>query len=113
MLATSEDLRFAGTEGAIANRSTKLMHHYIAWVLQLATRHRSVRKSFLEVQGMLKGPSAIFRPSVVVRVVKQAISGRSDTTALADRLRAKGGFLRNEKPFRERVALEIENRSVR
>jgi 2-polyprenyl-6-methoxyphenol hydroxylase-like FAD-dependent oxidoreductase len=86
MLATSEDLRFAGTEGAIANRSTKLMHRYIAWVLQLATRHRSVRKSFLEVQGMLKGPGAIFRPSVVVRVVKQAISGKSATTALGTRL---------------------------
>jgi len=38
MLATSEDLRFAGTEGAIANRRTKLMHRYIAWVLQPATR---------------------------------------------------------------------------
>jgi 2-polyprenyl-6-methoxyphenol hydroxylase-like FAD-dependent oxidoreductase len=56
MLATSEDLRFAGTEGAIANRSTKFMHRYVARVLQLATHHRSVRKSFLEVQGMLKGP---------------------------------------------------------
>lgn len=78
MLATSEDLRFAGTEGAIAGRSTKLMHRYIACVLQLASRKPSVRKRFLEVQGMLKGPSAIFRPSILLQVFWQVLAGSSD-----------------------------------
>jgi 2-polyprenyl-6-methoxyphenol hydroxylase-like FAD-dependent oxidoreductase len=77
MLATSEDLRFVSAEGAKASRSTRLMHRYIAAVLQLATRERSIRKSFLEVQGMLKGPGAIFRPSVFLRVLKHARPGPS------------------------------------
>jgi len=81
MLATSEDLRYAGTEGAVASRSTKFMHNYIAHVLRSATQNSSVRKRFLEVQGMLKGPETIFRPSVVVQVLKQALRRDSNITA--------------------------------
>ena len=81
MLATSEDLRFASTAGAIASRSTQLIHHYIACVLRLATREPYVRKRFLEVQGMLRGPSAIFSPSIVLQVVRQMLSVSSERTA--------------------------------
>jgi 2-polyprenyl-6-methoxyphenol hydroxylase-like FAD-dependent oxidoreductase len=81
MLATSEDLRYGGTEGAVASRSTKFMHNYIARVLCSATRNSSVRKRFLEVQGMLRGPKTIFRPSVVVQVLKQILWSDSNATA--------------------------------
>jgi 2-polyprenyl-6-methoxyphenol hydroxylase-like FAD-dependent oxidoreductase len=81
MLATSEDLRYAGTEGAVASLSTKFMHNYIAHMLRSATQNSSVRKRFLEVQGMLKEPETIFRPSVVLQVLKQALRRDSNTTA--------------------------------
>jgi 2-polyprenyl-6-methoxyphenol hydroxylase-like FAD-dependent oxidoreductase len=73
MLATGEDLRYARAEGVTAGRGARLMHKYIDNVLRAATRSTSVRKRFLEVQGMLKGPAAIFRPAVVLQVLRQAL----------------------------------------
>jgi len=77
MLATSEDLRYIGTEGAPASAVTRQIHKYMDHVLRSATRSVPVRRRFLEVQGMLKGPSVIFRPSVVMRVAKQALLGNA------------------------------------
>ena len=73
MLATSEDLRYLGAEGAPASKSTKQMHKYMDYLLRSATRSVPVRKRFLEVQGMLKGPGVLFRPSVGMRVAKEAL----------------------------------------
>jgi hypothetical protein len=50
MLATSEDLRYLGTEGAPASKSTKQIHKYMDYLLRSATRSVPVRKRFLEVQ---------------------------------------------------------------
>jgi 2-polyprenyl-6-methoxyphenol hydroxylase-like FAD-dependent oxidoreductase len=74
MLATSEDLRYPGAEGATADRVTRQMHRYMDRVLRLATRSVLVRRRFLEVQGMLKGPSAVFHPSVLLRVAGNALA---------------------------------------
>jgi 2-polyprenyl-6-methoxyphenol hydroxylase-like FAD-dependent oxidoreductase len=77
MLATSEDLRYLGAEGAVAGPITRQMHKYMDLVLRSATRSASVRRRFLQVQGMLKGPGAIFRPSVILQVAKQALLGNA------------------------------------
>ena len=77
MLATSEDLRYVGVEGAKASSATRQMHKYMDYVLRSATRSESVRKRFLQVQGMLKGPGVIFGPTVVLQVAKQALSAGS------------------------------------
>jgi 2-polyprenyl-6-methoxyphenol hydroxylase-like FAD-dependent oxidoreductase len=77
MLATSEDLRYVGVEGAKASKATRQMHKYMDYVLRSATRCESVRKRFLQVQGMLKGPRVIFGPSVILQVAKEAISAGS------------------------------------
>ena len=79
MLATSEDLRYVGVEGAKASRATRQMHKYMDYVLLSATHSETVRKRFLQVQGMLKGPSVIFGPSVVLQVAKEAFSAGSST----------------------------------
>ena len=72
MLATGEDLRYVGVEGAMADGSAKRMHFYVDHVLSAATHNISVRRSFLSVQGMLNGPEAIFRPAVVLQVAREA-----------------------------------------
>ena len=77
MLATSEDLRYVCAEGATAGRGTRQLHKYMDHMLRAATRSVAVRRRFLEVQGMLKGPGVIFSPSVVMRVTKQALVGNS------------------------------------
>jgi len=75
MLATSEDLRFRTVEGVKAPWSTKLMHGYVDRVLGLGTQNPRIRRQFLEVQGMVKGPGALFRPSLMARVLLQSILG--------------------------------------
>jgi 2-polyprenyl-6-methoxyphenol hydroxylase-like FAD-dependent oxidoreductase len=75
MLATSEDLRYIGTEGEPASKNTQQIHKYMDHMLRSATRSVPVRKKFLELQGMLKGPGVIFCPSVMMRVAKQALLG--------------------------------------
>ena len=72
MLATGESMRFRGAEGQKAGWRTKLMHRYIDLVLRCATHSVPVRRRFLQVQGMLKGPATIFQLSVVWQVVKEA-----------------------------------------
>jgi 2-polyprenyl-6-methoxyphenol hydroxylase-like FAD-dependent oxidoreductase len=74
MLATSEDLRYPRAEGATADSVTRHMHRYMDRVLRSATSSVVVRRHFLEVQGMLKGPSAVFHPSVLLRVAGQALA---------------------------------------
>ena len=76
MLATSEDLRYAGVEGAAASPGVKFMHKYMNNVLRCATRSKTVRKRFLEVQGMLKSPATILRPFVVALVLKEALKSK-------------------------------------
>lgn len=88
MLATSEDLRYAGVEGAAASPGVRFMHKYMNTVLRSATHSKTVRKRFLEVQGMLKGPAAIFRPSVVAEVLKEALKSKPSSDRRHAALRA-------------------------
>jgi 2-polyprenyl-6-methoxyphenol hydroxylase-like FAD-dependent oxidoreductase len=69
MLATSEDYRYLGTEGRSTDRATRIMHGYVDQVMRLSTRSVPVRRTFLRVQQMLDSPGALFRPSVLVRVL--------------------------------------------
>ncbi len=72
-LATSEDARYEGTEGAVLDGKTRLMHRYMARVLALTTEDVSVARTLLQVQHMLKPPSALFAPSISGRVLKHAL----------------------------------------
>jgi hypothetical protein len=83
MSTTSEDLRYVGVEGAKASNATRQMHKYMDYVSRSATRNESVRKRFLQVQGMLKGPSVIFGSLVVLQVAKEAFAGSSAGSELA------------------------------
>jgi 2-polyprenyl-6-methoxyphenol hydroxylase-like FAD-dependent oxidoreductase len=74
VLATSEDLRYPRAEGATADNATRQMHKYMDRVHRSATRSVAVRRHFLEVQGMLKGPSTMFHPSVLLRLTGQALA---------------------------------------
>jgi hypothetical protein len=68
-LATSEDSRYHGTEGARLDGRTRLMHRYMDQVLALTTRSRAARRTLLEVQHMLRPPTALFRPGMLARVL--------------------------------------------
>jgi len=68
-LSSSADYRYRDAEGRAPNRMTRFIHRYVDQVLALSTRDAEVRKRFLEVQGMLKPSSELFKPGVVARVI--------------------------------------------
>jgi hypothetical protein len=82
LMATGEDLRYRGTEGAKPGLVTGLMHRYLDSVLQLATERPQGWEQFLKVLNMVERPTYLFRPNMLVRVLGQAIAVRepSDPT---------------------------------
>jgi 2-polyprenyl-6-methoxyphenol hydroxylase-like FAD-dependent oxidoreductase len=70
MLATGEDYRYRETEGGSPNLVTRFTHRYMNQVVKLSTFDASVRRVLLEVFGMLVQPSALFRPNIVLRVLR-------------------------------------------
>lgn len=76
LLATGEDLRVRGAEGGTAHLSIRLTHRYMDRVLALSLRDRAIRRTFLEVFGMLKPPSALFGPVVVAKVLRERFTRR-------------------------------------
>jgi 2-polyprenyl-6-methoxyphenol hydroxylase-like FAD-dependent oxidoreductase len=72
-LATGEDSRYLGTEGARLDRRTRFLHRYMDHVLALATERVDVRRTMLEVQHMLRPPSALFGPGIAALVAARAL----------------------------------------
>jgi 2-polyprenyl-6-methoxyphenol hydroxylase-like FAD-dependent oxidoreductase len=73
LLATGEDYRYRETEGGSPSLMTKFMHRYMNHVLQLTTRDVMVRSALLHVFSMLAPPSILFRPSNLLRVIREVI----------------------------------------
>ncbi len=74
LMATGEDLRWQGTEGAKPGLVTRLMHGYLDSVLQLGTERPQGWEQFLKVLNMVETPTSLFRPNMLVRVLGQAIA---------------------------------------
>jgi len=74
MMATSQDYRYRETEGGAITLKNRFMHRYMDQILKLATFDTSVRYVLLQAFGMLVAPTALFRGSIVSRVIRQAIT---------------------------------------
>jgi len=68
MMATSEDYRYRGTEGGCPSIATRFMHKYMDQVMLLATQDPDVRDRLLHVFSMLRPPTSLFKPAVLLRV---------------------------------------------
>jgi len=73
LMATGEDFRVRGVEGGKATFATRLTHRYMDRVLALSLQDTSVRRTFLEVFNMLKAPTALFGPDIVLKVLRGAV----------------------------------------
>jgi len=73
-LATGEDCRYPGTEGATLTFKSRLIQSYIDQVIALTTKDIKVRSLWLKVFQMLKPPSALFTPIVLLKVARQIIT---------------------------------------
>jgi 2-polyprenyl-6-methoxyphenol hydroxylase-like FAD-dependent oxidoreductase len=73
-LATGEDCRYVGTEGAAPGLRGHLMHSYIDNLVALTTRDTTVRALWLRVFQMLEPPSRLFQPWILVKVLREIIA---------------------------------------
>ena len=70
LLATSEDFRFPTTKGGRPGISMRLMHRYIDRVIAVGTVDDVVLDTFIGVVHLVQPPSALFRPSILARVLR-------------------------------------------
>ncbi len=75
-LATGEDFRVRGVEGGNPDRATRMMHRYMDRVVSLTTENADVRLALLEAFNLIKPPTTLFYPSILARVLRQAIARR-------------------------------------
>ncbi len=84
-LATSEDFRYRHTTGPAPGLASRLKQRYVGQVLALTTHDTFVRKLWIEVFNMLRPPTALVGPKVLLRVVKQLVFGRPSSVDGAGR----------------------------
>jgi 2-polyprenyl-6-methoxyphenol hydroxylase-like FAD-dependent oxidoreductase len=78
-LATSNDLRFPGTEGERLTAATRVVNRYMDRVIRVVSDDPTVNAAFLRVLNMIDPPQALFHPRVAVRAlapVRRAPHGR-------------------------------------
>ncbi|HLP90618.1 MAG TPA: FAD-dependent monooxygenase [Nostocaceae cyanobacterium] len=80
MMATSDDFRWAMTEGGRPNLIMRLMHWYIDQVMLTVNNNTQVHKVFTELLHLLKRPNALFQPGVLIPVFLQVMNRSSKMT---------------------------------
>jgi 2-polyprenyl-6-methoxyphenol hydroxylase-like FAD-dependent oxidoreductase len=75
LLATGQDFRVRGVEGASPNAAARLTHPYMDRVLELSLKDLAVRRTLVEVFHMLKPPTAMFEPAVAAKVLREWVMG--------------------------------------
>ncbi len=73
-LATGEDCRYCGTEGASPGLAGRLMHSYIDNLVALTTRDTNVRALWLRVFQMLEPPGRLFQPRILIKVLREILA---------------------------------------
>lgn len=75
LMATGDDFRWPNTEGKRPNFMTRLMQLYIDKVMLVATKNKNaeVQKVLVEVLNLLKPPTALFKPFILVEIIKLAL----------------------------------------
>jgi 2-polyprenyl-6-methoxyphenol hydroxylase-like FAD-dependent oxidoreductase len=73
-LAAGEDFRYPEVEGE-KRTGIDLINWYVAKVHQAATRSSAVNHAFLQVMNLLEPPAILFKPSVVLNVIKANLAG--------------------------------------
>jgi flavin-dependent dehydrogenase len=69
LLATGEDYRYREAEGPPPGWPTRLTHRYLDRVFALAARTPAVRQRLMEVIHLVRPPSSLFAPSVLLRAM--------------------------------------------
>ncbi len=73
LMATGEDLRWEGTEGAKPDWITRLMQQYLDRVVLLSVERPEVYQKYLEVMQLTQPPTILFQPDVMAKILGQIV----------------------------------------
>ncbi|MEU9375932.1 hypothetical protein AB0D94_19390 [Streptomyces sp. NPDC048255] len=80
-IATSEDMRYPGTEGPPPDRATRILQRYMSRVMVGANTDPAVSGRFFGVLSLAAPPSALLTPATVIRVLSKWRRPTSPATA--------------------------------
>ena len=86
MMATGDDLRWSTTVGAKPDLITRLMQKYLDQVINAAVENNTVYKAFSEVMNMLKPPTALFAPHILLKVWQHKLKNTLTRKTIDDNL---------------------------
>lgn len=75
MMATAEDLRFPGTEGAKPDFITRISQHYTDLVINVMPYDGEITLLFTQVANMIKPTTALMKPKILFRVLTHHFFG--------------------------------------
>lgn len=75
LMATGEDLRYPLTTGAKPGMVDRMVQQYMNLMFGAMVEDTVVTKAFMEVMNLVSGPEALFRPEVVLRVMRHHLTG--------------------------------------
>ncbi|MGI8552386.1 MAG: FAD-dependent monooxygenase [Dehalococcoidia bacterium] len=79
LMATGVDLRYPGTEGPRPTLLTRLMYRYFDRMSRVATSNERVNAALGDVTNLLAPPAALFRPGVLLPVLRGGVHGPSQS----------------------------------
>jgi 2-polyprenyl-6-methoxyphenol hydroxylase-like FAD-dependent oxidoreductase len=95
LMATGEDFRWPSTTGGRPDLATRAVQGYVDQVFHAATTSPASKRALQQVMHMVAAPRALFRPAMVLRVVRHALrrragrpwpaAGRAETSLLSGR----------------------------
>lgn len=75
LMATGEDLRYPGTVGDKPGRMDRILQRYIDQVIHIIPKNPEILDVFFQVMNLLKPPTALFSPSIVLKVAASLFRG--------------------------------------
>ncbi|QMU54971.1 MAG: 2-polyprenyl-6-methoxyphenol hydroxylase-like oxidoreductase [Nitrosopumilus sp.] len=78
ILGTSEDLRWPTTVGKRPDTITRMVQNYAQKVLLLSPKSTLAAKSFQQMMHMIRSPTVIFHPAILLQLIVNFIWKRSD-----------------------------------
>jgi flavin-dependent dehydrogenase len=73
LMATNEDSRLPGVEGAASGRADKLFQNYVDQVIWLCSTDPFAFEAFMSVTHLIKPPSALLHPHIASRVLRRML----------------------------------------
>lgn len=94
LLSTSEDFRYPKTEGKkpLGALGLTVMHWYIGHIFKLSATDKQVYGAFIRVMNLLDGPLPLFKPVIVLKVLRHAVKQATRRQSVDQTKRATGTF---------------------